>query len=707
MKQIDHTSSIPRIALALAAALLISCAIAAYITLVETQSIASALNPSLPLQPRFGFLAIFLAIGSVALSLKGRQALRLLFRWRWVLAWCLYALCVIFDLSGSSVGLLMEATGVDGSTLYGTSRGIRSDEWAVFTPMAFSQCTTDGGVFSYFQDAMRGVETDMFCIYGQPVWDIAELFRPFQWGYLLLGPSRGLSFFWCGRFIFLFLISFEFAFRIITRNSKWIACAYAFLITFSGVVQWWFSVNGLVEMLLFGQLALIWAQAYLRTEHYPHRLLYSLGIAWCLGIFVLAFYPAWQIPFGYVFLAFLVALLTKEAPSAAKGKTDVLLCLLILTILAAVAAYVFLFRSWDTVQTVLGTAYPGKRESFGGGAGAMLLLYPLSVIAPISQHGFTPNVCEAASFYTAFPLCLILPLIVAARQRDSRVLLFALLAVILFIGIYSVCGFPGILAKMTLMDKTTPERAIIAAQFAMIGILCFSLDRIRGQKPRKTLSLAAGCLIVVAPGCICAAPEISPAAMAAALAACALLFEAIAHFLITQRASVLCGTLICICLLSGALVNPLRGSVDAYFASDTARAIAAANNKTDKWIVMGRPVAHNNIPASLGARTLNSTNTYPQLNSWFLCDPTHESEYVYNRYAHITIRLDAVGAPSFELTSPDAFTANLSINDLSRLGVTRILADTQNCPDLNRYDGVSVLGEAGPFTIYSLEPQPN
>lgn len=43
-------------------------------------------------------------------------------------------------------------------------------------------------------------------VYGQPSYAVATLFRPFLWGYLLLGAERGLAFFWDARMLCMMLV---------------------------------------------------------------------------------------------------------------------------------------------------------------------------------------------------------------------------------------------------------------------------------------------------------------------------------------------------------------------------------------------------------------------------------------------------------------------------------------------------------------------
>lgn len=60
-----------------------------------------------------------------------------IYKYRYIIAGCLF---VVFEITGSSVGMWCNYLGdVDEEVLFGVSRAIRSDEWAVSTPMLYSQ----------------------------------------------------------------------------------------------------------------------------------------------------------------------------------------------------------------------------------------------------------------------------------------------------------------------------------------------------------------------------------------------------------------------------------------------------------------------------------------------------------------------------------------------------------------------------------------
>lgn len=649
----------------------IALAICMYVCLVETGLSPQFLSHLFSL--RFIPVFVICILFGLAFHFKGSAMAAFLFEYRWVIACVLWMLCVMFQLSGSSIGLMMEGIGVDGAPIYGVNRAIRSDEWSVFTPMALSQSTQQPS-YPYFQDSFRGTETDMFLLYGQPVWSIAVIFRPFQVGYLLLGPSYGLSFFWCGRLIILFMTSFEFAFRWITKEKKALAVAYASMIAFSSLVQWWFSVNGLVEMLLFGQLALIWAQLYLRSRSYIKRLLYSLGIAWCLGVFVLTVYPAWQIPFAYIFLALLAALLIKELPTAQKSWKDIVLCLIPIAILGVLVAYVFLGMSAETIKALMGTEYPGNRGSAGGDYIGELSLYPFAITESIFPDSFRPSVCVWSSFYTLLPLSLALPLAIMIKERKPDALTICLLSVSALLLVYAIIGFPELLAKATLLDKSFANRVVSACGFAFVILLFNAVSRQERWSKRAAIGMVSISFILAAIAPFFSSYEISKKHAVVAFIVMLILMILAVLASDEKRRRVFAVACIVVSFLSGALVNPLRAGIDHYFDNDTAEMVASVD-EDDLWMVVDTDeyVGYNNYLPSIGVRTINSTNTYPQNETWEKANGEERFRATYNRYAHIGVDYQGTYDVPFWPKANDFFTLSIDTKMLHDLGVTKLL----------------------------------
>lgn len=167
---------------------------------------------------------IFIYIG-MHFVFKISQMYEFIHKHRYKIACAFLLFVTIFKYSGSSIvefnNDLIQPNHDDRRyhTLLGTSRRIRTDEWATSTTYILSQ-TQGENKFSYFNDKLRGTETDMFTVSNSPVADILILGRPFQIGFLLFGADAGLSFYWYARLVAMLLGSYELCLILTNKNKK-------------------------------------------------------------------------------------------------------------------------------------------------------------------------------------------------------------------------------------------------------------------------------------------------------------------------------------------------------------------------------------------------------------------------------------------------------------------------------------------------------
>ncbi|MDL2246165.1 hypothetical protein LJB96_00955, partial [Methanobrevibacter sp. OttesenSCG-928-K11] len=621
-----------------------------------------------------------------------------LYKYRFILGGLALIISVLLELHGSSIAEL-NISNLEHNPLFGISRPIRSDEYNVNTMLAFSQYFNE---FGYFSNIIRGSPTDMFIIYGQPVLDIAVIFRPFHWGYLFLSQGKGLSFFWVGRLIILFLVSFEMG-MIFTKKNKILSLAYSLLITFSPLVQWWFAVNGLVEMLIFGQLSLILINFYTQTNDYYKRLLYSLVLIICVGGYILTFYPAWQIPLAYVFLAIGIWIVFKNWENFNYSKKDIALIILFLSILSLFAIYI-LSKSYETILYSINTIYPGSRI-YKGGEGELNLIfdYMRTLFYPLYSPESGRNPCKYAYFISFFPLNLIIFYIVQFVQKRKDLLLNCLIVIYILFMSYYLISFPEIIGKVTLLGKTTWIRLLPIITFIDIIILIRGMsilkkidysyffeslsDKVNFKKLNninpKIITLLFSFLItgiVLLIGYLTMGEGFYTLLVVLILF---IIFGTVFYLILNsgenkknQQLFLLC--VILISFLTGALANPIESGTDFYFNQPI---IQETQNIVDtdpqgKWIVEGN-IFINEI-VGVGAPTLNSVNVYPNLEVWKKLDTNNEYYDVYNRYAHVPVILQNQDPTTFKIDSEnyensDMFILVLNINDLEKLNITYVL----------------------------------
>ncbi len=634
-----------------------------------------------------------------------------LYRFRWLIGLLVIVLAVIFQISGSSIGMwaeyLPECT--DDGLLAGTPRSIRADEWAVSTVASFAQ--TYEGEFEYFGDALRGEETDMVLASNAPVLSPVAVTRIFSMGYVLFGIGGGLAFFWVARLVILFLVTFQF-FLLVTGGKKGWSLAGALLVTFSGAVQWWFHTSALLECIVYGQLAVLAVRKYFHTEKKWQRVL----LAVCLGLlgyaYAMALYPAWQVPLVYVFAAVLIWQLTElKREGVLRLKLADGGCILLAAAVCAAGLLYFFSMSAEGLAAVSATEYPGARFITGGGLGAEFFQYANSIFYPLTQEGMAGNVCEQAVFFDLFPLGILLALWQLLKKKRKDVLLYGLLAVSLFFFLFCAVGFPRLLAGLTFMSNCPVMRVLVIFGYANIVILIRCLACMEpaggGGKNRQKKSRLPVLAAAVCGGL--AAAFLAHQAQADYMtrwmaAAAAVLLAALIYAALRGREryfALLCAVT---AVFTGVLVNPVQKGADFIYENPLVQAIGEINEEEEgRWLVEGLVYPMNNIPLFVGASTINSTSYYPDLERWRQLDPDGDQEYLYNRFAHVQVYLTDAGASWFEEgIAGDRLNVWLDVGDLEKMGADYILTGNQ----LEQYDRegqrFQLLEQVGAFRIYRV-----
>lgn len=628
------------------------------------------------------FILIFIAMR--LLQLHGQKIASAVFKYRYAVAILVLAVCVIFELSGSSIALWRNNIPVESSQdglLLGMPRPIRSDEWFVTTPFILSQFSDQSNLLPYFSDVLRGASTDTYLISALPVNDIAILLRPFYWGFLLLGPIKGLSFFWCARIIALCLVSFEMG-RVLTDDKKVLSLIMALLLTFAPPIQWWFIAGGLVELLIFGQIAILLVIRYLKSQSYKIRVLLAIAIALSLGAFLFTMYPAWEIPAAFVFVAILIwAIISNRKKCMWKAKLDLPIIGGVLLILVALTIYI-LTKSKETVHIIRNTVYPGS-SLFKGGIGVNTLFqYPASFFTPFRDIGMgISNQCEMSRFIDFAPMGWIIAAIVLVKEKNRDLLLYLLLAVSAIFTIYIAFGFPQKLANILLLSFSSPNRLLVISGFLNILILIRALSIMKTKFYWwQALVLGSICALLVAWQSTLGSDYIVGDLVAFVVFILAINFTFILLYNTKKGKYLLLCSVLVIMIMAGAFVNPIQKGVGAIYENPLATSIKKIVDRDREalWICEGDNWILGNYPIMLGARTINSTNTYPILERWHKLDPERQYEWIYNRYAHISMKLQQQNDVSFELIAGDLMNISFDVGTLKTLGAKYLISTNTN-----------------------------
>ena len=102
--------------------------------------------------------------------------------------------------------------------------------------------------------------------------------------------------------------------------------------------------------------------------------------------------------------------------------------------------------------------------------------------------------------------------------------------------------------------------------------------------------------------------------------------------------------------------------------------------------------------------TINSTNTYPDLERWRILDKSGKYEKYYNRYAHIGMYIKESGSTEFKISKkiPDRLRIDLTLDDMKKLGAKYIFTrnDLENIETQDHK--VRLVSEIDSYKIYEI-----
>ena len=611
-----------------------------------------------------------------------------IYKYRVYIAGIAICISVLLEYSGSSIGVYNEL--LQGKTnekyfqpIFGKYRSIRSDEWTVNTPAFISQAIDNQNRFGYFNDNLRGTATDMFSVIAPPVWDILILAKPFNIGFLLFGAAKGLSFLWAGKWIILMLVSFEFFMLILDKNKLLSLCGMI-LTVFSASTQWW----NMTDFFLWGMLAIILADKYLRTTKLKVKLVCALGIFISALSYIFIMYPAWQVSFMYIYIAIFIALCIKNRKEYKFKKEDYLIvCIVAIGIIGLFWRYVSL--SSDTLNIIMNTDYPGKRYETGKDGLKVLFSYVYSFLFPYIDIG---NPCEFSGMMSFYPIPMIIAIIYLIRNKDNRkkhmAFLIPLLIVSTIFSIFILFGMNETCSKITLLYMVPGRRLAIPLGFLQILMLlyvmanCNNDSKILKEDFAKIISLILSVVILsVSMRAVAKFNIFGPIKSYC----CGIILLVIIFLMFTmnknKNKNCLIMFLIGLALFTGVNVNPIQKGIsiltDKPIAKEVKK-IVDENPDSNLWITDSTFFYIPDYLLASGAKVLNSTNIYPNFEMYrkILGEEKFndkEVRKIYNRYAHVSIEITEK-ENNIELLFEDSIKLKVTPEKIDELGVNYIVS---------------------------------
>jgi len=639
----------------------------------------------------------FAGLLSIGISILRGQTkfIRFCYRNRYIIALAVLIVSVLFKLNGTSLYKWSDL--LRGAEQYrpilGDARNVRSDEWAVWSVFTISQGLAGWPAVS---QAIAGgnVSTLWISVGGIPAFNIAFLFKPLYWGFLLLGSERGFSFLWTMRSLLLFFVSFELAMRY-TKKNPWLSFCAAMLLTFAPYVQWWFS-QSVAEVLIFGQGMMLCLMAYVESTSRKKRILLAVLLAYCIGCFVMIAYLTWLISTFYVVLAVSIAVLISNRKRLSKA--DILT--LMLPVLLAVGYLVMIALSDKaTLTAVQNSVYPGRRFATNGDLYNMPSYFTglYSLLLPFTQPPML-NSSELSSFLTFAPAGMILAGYSMIKTKKVDSISLALIALELAFLYFMIVGVPAAVAKITLLSRC--NRLNVALGLADIMLLIRGLSF--GNK--LPLPLIIGSTITATAGQILVMLfffQPNKFVVIGLIGLYLVLFFLIFNYPGSKSPSkqILAFALFCLMLAAGGFVNPIQQGTKCVTETNLVKTLTAIDDtKDDVYLVEGYwPIT--NVPLLAGKTCFNSTQVYPNTERWKPVDPTGQYEDVYNRFCHVSLDLVETET-SFELPYEDYIHVDLSVDDLKTYGIqylvtTKVYSTLRNCT-------FTLVGMADEWNVYRI-----
>lgn len=616
-----------------------------------------------------GLLVLFIILNIVV---ERKKLYAFLFKYRWMVYCLLFVFFVINKFNLSSLGvynqLIQPGHGSEYiNPVFGIPRAIRSDEWLVTLPRWISASYSNFGATN---NLVRGVTTNNISSSGLML-DYSSLWRPANYGFYLFGIEYGVSFSWSFNLIFGFAIWFE-LFLILTNSKKSLSFLGAILIWYSPFNLWW-SMSGL---LLSGAGIIVLFYYFVVTDSHLKRLFFGTLLAIMGADFVCSLYPAWQVPMGYIILAIMIWTLIKNNQWKYFKKIDWLVFAFdVIFMISIIARY--LYVDMDYITAIQETVYPGARIDYGGMSVTKLLGYFAS---EISVFGGIGNTCEAGVIFGAFPLGIILGCVAQIKEKGKNSLLWCLFVPTLTLCVYCTVGLPPIIAKILLLTNSTRFRAVDFLGVLSGIILIVSIGIIQN---RTKLELWQSFLCVAISnfiGCYYSLKIIEDPKFNIPIIVFAIITTIGMVFIVTDIRNSNIGKFSClssaVCLvIAGLYINPVMVGLDVITSKPAAKEIQSivADDPNGKWIAIDS-FYNQGFVLACGAPTINSTNYIPNYDLWSKLDPNREFEEVWNRYAHMIVKLIDDNASNFYLNFEDSMTIELSVKDIDKFGARYIFS---------------------------------
>ena len=626
------------------------------------------------------FLTIFflLAFISICFIFEMKKLFEFYYKKRWFICIGVLLFVLLMGFNTSSVNcfdsyIQPNITSDNYKPIFNSSQSIRSDEWASGTPLKLSQYRTSKPL-STNNDLIMGKTSNVTFYPQYSNKSLSVLSNPRLWGGLVFDEARSVTVDTMFEWIVLFFVSFEFC-LILTDKNKLLSLFGAIAITFAPAVVWWNAYN----LPLFGEALVVLVYKFFKSNKNWQKILLSLIIGWVCSCDIMTMYPAWLVPYSYVFLGIIIWIFIKNM-----RKEDTKITIIGILLAIIVAALIILpnyFNSLDIFNIVSNTVYPGKRFSVGNDGMAYTLFNYIGSL--FYWHRGLINSSEASQFIGFFPIPILLGiyyLVKSKIQKQKMDLLSLILIIISIIFTIDVLFKIPLLAKVTLLYMCPPVRITVIINYICLLLLLRIMAKNNTKILKKSKLIISGILGLIA---TFIAINIYKNHFESYFMG-KIPYLAISLFLVLfilliinhKKLNYIFISILSFVILVGSLqINPINVGVDILYEKPLAKEIRNIVEKDKKsiWATIGTSYVVNNYIVVNGGKTITSTNIYPNYNLWKKLDDYKKYDDVINRFAYFMCDFTEEKT-FFYLNQADLVTLFINPKDVETLGIDYLVS---------------------------------
>ena len=620
---------------------------------------------------------------------------------RWIISAVLLLFLTVNQYTGDSITMydsyVQTGEGNDYiEPVVGKARAIRSDEWLVNDSINLSTRFLENpyGKYNYIPRGTNTVNGNRFTLQTalNPL-SLCSIFIRQIFGY-----GYAYAFSWWIIPLLTVLINIEF-FLILTDGMKLLSACGASMVALSSFFLWW----QYPAMLLYGPGALVCFYLFFNRDSLKSKLIMGYGTAYFTAMYVNMLYPAWLVPMGYLCLIVLIWMIKNSWCKIKKMKKNEWGIILGALVICLIMIGTALFNQMEYLKSITATEYPGSRIDYGGFSINKLLNYIPAVMFAYKDVG---NPSEMSSLISLFPLPIILVIISLIKEKKKSIFTIVLSLYSLFLMIYTTVGLSTKIATYSLMTFSTRDRAVDILGYTQVVLLIWCIYRIK-ECGALNKWLAAIISVLYAGSAVYLSNKYLPDYMEKLFMLLAFVGLAYISFSIVanipkkikQSSFVM---LLALSLITGICVRPITKGTYAIDSKPLAKKIQSIvkKDKKSKWLAYGGGIVLSGFSVACGAPTINSVNTYPNMNLWKKLDSSGQYNEVYNRYAHIDVEFTD-NDTSMELVQADCMKINLSYKDIEKTEVKYIVAEQPLISENTYVDFEQIYYEAGSY-IYKV-----